>query len=887
MNTREIRETFLRYFASRGHKLVPSSTLIPQNDPTLLFTNAGMVQFKKLFTGEEKADYARACTSQKCVRAGGKHNDLENVGYTARHHTFFEMLGNFSFGDYFKKDAIHFAWELLTKELMLKTDRIWITVFRDDDEAYKIWKDEIKVPSSRIVRMDEKDNFWSMGDTGPCGPCSEIIFDQGEAVKCSNPDCGVGCDCDRYLEIWNLVFMQYNKLQDGSLEPLPRPSIDTGMGLERLSAVLSGVTSNYDIDIFRSIINTLSDILHTGYDRETFAGAALRVIADHLRAAVFLIGDGVFPSNEQRGYVLRRIIRRALRYAFMTGMREPMLYTAVGSVIKLYDDTYTDLGRHEDVIRSTLKDEEARFLTTLERGLSFIDGQLQTLKASGSKVIDGEFAFRLYDTYGFPIDILSDIAKENGVGIDFSVFNRLMDGQKRKAREASKFGKAMDIKDTSLYNEILQTTGPTEFVGYRRLSLKTPVQFIVKNDQPADELQEGEEGILIFKETPFYAESGGQVGDNGMISTGYNKFSVSDTVKPVEGLIAHVGKLEHGHLVKGQNVELAVNKENRQATALHHTATHLLQAALRKTMGTHIAQAGSYVGPLRLRFDFTLNRALTQDELVQIESLVNQWIRENHEVAINFSSLEDAVKEGAMALFDEKYKDVVRVITINKISKELCGGTHIKRTGDIGLFIIYKEMSVSAGVRRIEAVTGQAAYNLIREKFSYLKDLSAVLGSSETDMQVAVNKLKQRIKELEARQSNNKKPLAELSDDIVAKARNLNGIKIVSTVLEDMQAEDMRTLSDILRQKMQSGIGALGSNANQKANIVVFVTKDLTDEYDASEIIKQLAALVDGSGGGRKDFAQAGGPSVDKLETAVEQIKSVKPKVTTRKIVKD
>ncbi len=872
MNTKDIRDTFLGYFVSNGHRLVPSSSLIPQNDPTLLFTNAGMVQFKKIFTGEEKADYTRACTSQKCVRAGGKHNDLENVGYTARHHTFFEMLGNFSFGDYFKKDAIRFAWELLTGQFKLPPGRLWITVFNDDDEAYKIWQNDIKVPSSHIVRMGEKDNFWSMGDTGPCGPCSEIIFDQGETVPCDNPEDGIGSDCDRYLEIWNLVFMQYNKQQDSTLVPLPKPSIDTGMGLERISAVLSGVTSNYDIDIFKSIIAALSDILHIRYDRDKLTGTALRVIADHIRAAVFIINDGVFPSNEQRGYVLRRIIRRALRYAFMVGMREPVLYTSASPIVKLYSDTYTELNAHENIIGSTIKDEETKFLMTLERGLSFIDEHLHTLTSSGSKIIDGEFAFRLYDTYGFPIDILSDIAKENGVGIDYPGFNQLMDGQKRKAREASKFGKAMDIKDTSLYNQIAQTTGPTEFVGYRRLSLKTPVLFIIKNDQLADELKEGEEGILIFKETPFYGESGGQAGDSGMISTGSNKFSVSDTVKPVEGLIAHTGKMEHGHFTKGQNVELAVNKEDRQATALHHTATHLLQAALRKWIGSHIAQAGSYVSPSRLRFDFTHNRALSPEEILQIEATVNQWIRENHEVNITFSSLDDAVKEGAIALFDEKYKDIVRVITIDKISKELCGGTHIKRTGDIGLFVITKESSVSAGVRRIEALTGNVAYRFVRDKMSLLKDISSVLGTSETDIMMGLNKQKQKIKELEKTGPDKTKSLSELANDILSKAVRINGIHIVSAVLDQGTLDDVRALSDTIKQKLQSGIGAIGVNINNKATIIVFVTGNLTGRYDAGKIAKQMAATVDGSGGGRKDFAQAGGPSVDKLSIAVGQI---------------
>ncbi|MCL4558198.1 MAG: alanine--tRNA ligase [Deltaproteobacteria bacterium] len=872
MNTKEIRDTFLRYFASQGHRLVPSSSLVPQNDPTLLFTNAGMVQFKRIFTGEEKADYLRACTSQKCVRAGGKHNDLENVGYTARHHTFFEMLGNFSFGDYFKKDAIRFAWELLTKEFGLPQERLWITTFKDDDEAYRIWNRDIGVPSARIVRMDERDNFWSMGDAGPCGPCSEIIFDQGDTVKCEDPECGVGCGCDRYLEIWNLVFMQYNKQQDGTLVPLPKPSIDTGMGLERISAVISGATSNYDIDIFRGIIESLEGILHVAYEPASFSGTALKVMADHIRAAVFLIGDGVLPSNEQRGYVLRRILRRALRYAFMVGMKEPMLHTAVEAVLRPYSDTYAYLGRHKKVIQSTIKEEEVRFLFTLERGLSFIDERLGTMRSSAATRIDGAFAFKLYDTYGFPIDILSDIAKENGMTVDNDRFNVLMEEQRKKARDASKFGKAMEIKDISLYEQILQAAGPTEFIGYRRLSLKTPIQWIIKDGRHAEELDEGEDGILVFKETPFYAESGGQIGDTGTITAGPSRFLVRDTVRPVEGVIAHIGKVEKGRFTKGQNTELAVDREKRQSTALHHTATHLLQTALRTLIGPNIAQAGSSVGPSRLRFDFTLGRAVTAEELLKVEALVNQWVRENHEVVINFSSLEDAVREGAMALFDEKYKDIVRVVTIDKISKELCGGTHIKRTGDIGLFMIVREASVSAGVRRIEALTGQAAYAFVRERLSSVKELSSALGSSENDVLAAAGRLKQRIKELEAKQANGKNPSEDVSQDILSGAVEVEGIKVVRAVLEGVSIDDMRGMCDILKHKLKTGIGALGSTIEGKATIVVFVTKDLTDRYSASEIIRELAGMVNGSGGGRKDFAQAGGPAVDRLSDAVGQI---------------
>lgn len=872
MNTKEIRDIFLKYFVSNGHKLVPSSSLVPRNDASLLFTNAGMVQFKKIFTGEEKIDYTRACSSQKCVRAGGKHNDLENVGYTKRHHTFFEMLGNFSFGDYFKKKAIQFAWELLIEQFKLPMQNLWFTVFKDDDEAYNVWKNDIHVPSSHIVKMGEKDNFWSMGDTGPCGPCSEIIFDQGESVPCDNPDDGIGSDCDRYLEIWNLVFMQYNKLNNGSLVPLPKPSIDTGMGLERLSAVLCGVKSNYEIDIFKTIIQSLSDLLHVKYEADKLSGTALRVISDHIRAAVFLISDGVFPSNEQRGYVLRRILRRALRYAFMIGMREPKLYNTVDPIIQLYKDTYTELIDHKGIITTTIKDEEDKFLLTLERGLSLIDEYNRKLISSGSRVIDGQFAFKLYDTYGFPVDILSDIAKENGLSVEYDVFNQLMEQQRKKAKEASKFIKTMDIKNVSSYNEIISKIGETTFVGYKRLTLKTDIEFILKDEKLVNELKEGEQGVLVFKETPFYAESGGQVGDQGMILSSSNKFVVLDTVKPYENIIAHVGKVEHGHFAVNQRVELVVNKEIRQATTLNHTATHLLQAALKKIIGSHVAQSGSYVSSTRFRFDFLHNRALTNEELSNVEALVNQWIRENHEVNITFSSLDDAVKEGAIALFDEKYKDIVRVVTIDKISKELCGGTHIKRTGDIGLFIITKESSVSQGVRRIEAITGDVAYKFVKERIALLKEIALTLATSEANILQVLNKQKQLIKERDKADTHKLQSMEELSDEIVSNSISVNGIKVVKRLLDKGTLDDVRRLSDTVKQKLKSGIGALGININNKANIVVFVTNDLTERFDASLIAKQLANIVGGSGGGRKDFAQAGGSMVDNLGIALDKL---------------
>ncbi len=873
MNTKDCRETFLNFFSKLEHKVIQSYPLVPQNDPTLLFTNAGMVPFKKIFTGEEKAGFKRAASSQKCVRAGGKHNDLENVGYTARHHTFFEMLGNFSFGDYFKKQAIEFAWELLIKEFKLNEERLWVTVYKDDDEAYELWNKHIKIPGSRIVRLGEKTNFWSMGDTGPCGPCSEIIFDQGDSIKCDDPGDVVDLECDRYLEIWNLVFMQYNRLDDGNLVPLPSPSIDTGMGLERISAVLAGVYSNYDIDLFKTIISALEDILHVTYKPDTFNGVALRVIADHMRAATFLIGDGVYPSNEQRSYVLRRIIRRALRYAFMIGMRSPLLYTSVDTVISIYRGVYDDLASHSKIIKSTIKDEENRFLTTFERGLTLIDEHIKTMSSSNIKNIDGTFAFRLNDTFGFPIDILSDIAKENGFNIDYETFNMLMDAQKQKARESSNMSKGIDVKDVSVYNKILETTGITEFLGYRRLSLKSRIIHIVKDKQLLSELNEGEEGILIFQETPFYPQAGGQVGDTGIISLSSNEFKVTDTFKPVEGLIAHAGKLEHGRLTVGQEVELLVDKENRKAISIHHTSTHLLQSALRNVIGSHVKQAGSFVDQGRLRFDFTINRGLTDNEILHVESMVNQWIRENQAVNITFSSLEDAVKEGAMALFDEKYKDVVRVITIDKISKELCGGTHLKRTGDIGLFIILKESSVASGVRRIEAVSGDAAYRYVKEKLLALKEAASLLKTPEDDVNNSIKKLQQRIKELEAKQKNDfSKPLSKITDELMKKAVDIKGIKVISGIVEDVTIEDARTLSDMLKGKLQTGVGALGLSINNKANIIVFVTKTLTGRFKASDIAKQLAIMIGGNGGGREDFAQAGGTSVNKLKDAIESL---------------
>ncbi|NTW57768.1 MAG: alanine--tRNA ligase, partial [Nitrospirae bacterium] len=729
MKASELRKLFLDYFAKRGHKVVPSSSLVPKNDPTLLFTNAGMVQFKGVFLGEDPRDYKRAVTSQKCVRAGGKHNDLENVGHTARHHTFFEMLGNFSFGDYFKKEAIEFAWEFLTKEVKLPPDKLWATVYKDDDEAFELWRTAVGIPAERIVRLGEKDNFWSMGDTGPCGPCSEIIIDQGPEMSCGKPGCSVGCDCDRYLEIWNLVFMQYNRDETGKLTPLPKPSIDTGMGLERLSAVCQKVKSNFETDLFQSIIKEIAALAGVPYHRDAQTDISYQVCADHLRAMTFLISDGVLPSNEGRGYVLRRILRRASRYGRLIGINKPFLYRLTGAVVDEMKGAYPDLVDSREHVAKVVLLEEERFATTLESGLALLNETVEKLKAANNVMIPGDVLFKLYDTFGFPLDLVADMARDMNLELDEEGYRKAMQEQRDKARAA--WAGSGEEKVRPVYKEIATGVRRTVFTGYGMLEGTGEIVALIKGDKKVTEVKEDDDVEVILDQTPFYAESGGQVGDRGELLGEASKFHVEDTVKPVEGIFVHRGKVRKGGFKVGDAVLAKVDSSERMDTVRHHTATHILHATLRSVLGEHVKQAGSLVAPDRCRFDFTHYTALSEREKERIEELVNERIIENHAVETAEMDIDQAIATGAMALFDEKYGDKVRVVTVKDVSKELCGGTHAQASGDIGLFKIVSETGIAAGVRRLEILAGRRAYQTVRKEEQNLREISQLLKASD------------------------------------------------------------------------------------------------------------------------------------------------------------
>ncbi|HBA26118.1 MAG TPA: alanine--tRNA ligase, partial [Nitrospinae bacterium] len=736
MTGHEIRKKFLDYFKERGHTIVKSSSLIPSADPTLLFTNAGMVQFKDVFLGGEKRDYKRAVSSQKCVRAGGKHNDLEVVGRTARHHTFFEMLGNFSFGDYFKERAIEYGWEFMTEVVKLPKEKLWITVYKDDDEAFKIWNEKIGIPANKIVRLGEKDNFWSMGDTGPCGPCSEIHIDQGEGIGCGRPECNVECDCDRFMEVWNLVFMQYNRDANGKLTPLPNPSIDTGMGLERLSAVAQKVKSNYDSDLLRPIITYTEGLFEKEYGKDSNMDISFRVIADHSRSMTFLIGDGVMPSNEGRGYVLRRIIRRASRHGRMLGKSEPFLFKTSDVVIDLMKDTYPELLDRREYISKVISTEEERFSNTLDFGMKMLNDMVESLKAKRERLIAGEDAFKLYDTYGFPLDLTEDIAKDSGLAVDSAGFNRAMEVQKERARASWKGSGEEGIK--SIYRDIAHKIKGTQslskpqrdmFIGYDTLESEGTVLLLIKGNDMVKSASEGEQVEIVFDKTPFYGESGGQVGDTGKIWNDDVHIDVTDTKKPLQNLIIHNCIVKKGNIKVGDVITISVSNEKRRATALNHSATHLLHTALRDVLGDHVKQAGSLVAPDRLRFDYTHFSAPNIKELHRVEEIVNQKIRENYPVETSVTGLEEAIKKGATALFGEKYGEEVRIVKMGDYSMELCGGTHVRATGDIGLFKIVHEGSVASGIRRIEALTGEGAYKYVRQEEDSLLEIREVLKS--------------------------------------------------------------------------------------------------------------------------------------------------------------
>ncbi len=865
-STAEIRQAFLDFFHSKGHQVVASSSLVPHNDPTLLFTNAGMNQFKDVFLGLDKRNYSRATTSQRCVRAGGKHNDLENVGYTARHHTFFEMLGNFSFGDYFKHDAIQFAWELLTSEkwFALPKERLWVTVYESDDEAYEIWEKEVGIPRERIIRIGDNkgapyasDNFWQMGDTGPCGPCTEIFYDHGDHIW-GGPPGSPEEDGDRYIEIWNIVFMQFNRQADGMMEPLPKPSVDTGMGLERIAAVLQHVNSNYDIDLFRTLIQAVAKV--TG--ATDLSNKSLRVIADHIRSCAFLIADGVMPSNENRGYVLRRIIRRAVRHGNMLGAKETFFYKLVGPLIDVMGSAGEDLKRQQAQVEQVLKTEEEQFARTLERGLALLDEELA--KLSGD-TLDGETAFRLYDTYGFPVDLTADVCRERNIKVDEAGFEAAMEEQRRRAREASGFG--------ADYNAMIRVDSASEFKGYDHLELNGKVTALFVDGKAVDAINAGQEAVVVLDQTPFYAESGGQVGDKGELKGANFSFAVEDTQKYGQA-IGHIGKLAAGSLKVGDTVQADVDKARRARIRLNHSATHLMHAALRQVLGTHVSQKGSLVNDKVLRFDFSHNEAMKPEEIRAVEDLVNAQIRRNLPIETNIMDLEAAKAKGAMALFGEKYDERVRVLSMGDFSTELCGGTHASRTGDIGLSRIISESGTAAGVRRIEAVTGEGAIATVHADSDRLSEVAHLLKGDSNNLADKVRSVLERTRQLEKElQQLKEQAAAQESANLSSKAIDVNGVKLLVSELSGVEPKMLRTMVDDLKNQLGSTIIVLATVAEGKVSLIAGVSKDVTDRVKAGELIGMVAQQVGGKGGGRPDMAQAGGTDAAALPAALASVK--------------
>jgi len=868
MTGNEIRRQFLEYFEKHNHKIVRSSSLVPQDDPTLLFTNAGMVQFKRTFLGEEKRTYVRATSSQKCVRAGGKHNDLENVGYTARHHTFFEMLGNFSFGDYFKEKAIEFAWDLLINGYGLPEEKLIVSVFLDDDEAYEIWNKNIGVPEDRIVRFGEKDNFWSMGDTGPCGPCSEILMDRGEEFACDRPDCSAGCECDRYLEIWNLVFMQFNRDASGKMTPLPKPSIDTGMGLERIVSIIQDVPTNYETDLIIPIINKTESLSEKRLGDSSEDDIAMKVIADHSRAAAFLIGDGILPSNDGRGYVLRRIIRRAIRYGRHIGLVKPFLHKTASVVFDIMKPVYPELSKADAFITNVIKNEEVRFSDTLDNGLKLLNDTLSDIKAKGQKEISGQLIFKLYDTYGFPLDIVRDVVRDKNISLDIQGFNNAMEGQRAKSRSIAAFSEISDA-----YKKLSAKGIKPEFVGYDKLSCNAKVLVIVEDGNEVQKASSGTEIEVVTDFTPFYAESGGQVGDKGKITGPNHEMDVSYTIKDPTGLIIHKGKIISGNIKKEDNVILTVDKNERDAIACNHTATHILHSILRRILGDHVKQAGSLVAPDRLRFDFTHFSQVDTDTLDKIETLVNKRIRRNVSVQIEEMDAENALKSGAIALFEEKYGERVRVVSLADFSKELCGGIHTKDTGHIGLFKIIGESSVASGVRRIEALTGDAALTYTQKASNILRNTARLIKEKPETLTQRVEKILADYKYLEKEVERLKTQMASRSTDrIEDDIKSINNIKVIAKKVSVDNPAALRDLADKFKEKIKSGIVVLGCNTGPKVLLITVVTKDLVDRFHAGNIVKQVAEIVGGGGGGRPDMAQAGGTKPELLDKAIDKV---------------
>ncbi|NBZ77199.1 alanine--tRNA ligase [Klebsiella quasivariicola] len=865
-STAEIRQAFLDFFHSKGHQVVASSSLVPHNDPTLLFTNAGMNQFKDVFLGLDKRNYSRATTAQRCVRAGGKHNDLENVGYTARHHTFFEMLGNFSFGDYFKQDAIKYAWELLTGEnwFALPKEKLWVTVYESDDEAFDIWANEVGVPRERIIRIGDNkgapfasDNFWQMGDTGPCGPCTEIFFDHGDHIW-GGPPGSPEEDGDRYIEIWNIVFMQFNRQADGTMEPLPKPSVDTGMGLERISAVLQHVNSNYEIDLFRDLIASVAKV--TG--AIDLSNKSLRVIADHIRSCAFLIADGVIPSNENRGYVLRRIIRRAIRHGNMLGAKDTFFWKLVAPLIDVMGSAGEELKQQQAQVEQVLKTEEEQFARTLERGLALLDEELDKLKGD---TLDGETAFRLYDTYGFPVDLTADVCRERNIKVDEAGFEAAMEEQRRRARESSGFG--------ADYNAMIRVDGASEFKGYDHLELNGNVTALFVDGKAVDSVSAGQEAVVILDQTPFYAESGGQVGDKGELKGAGFSFAVSDTQKYGQA-IGHIGKVASGTLKVGDAVQADVDEARRQRIRLNHSATHLMHAALRQVLGTHVAQKGSLVNDKALRFDFSHFEAMKPEEIRAVEDLVNAQIRRNLAIETNIMDIDAARASGAMALFGEKYDDRVRVLQMGDFSTELCGGTHAARTGDIGLFRITSESGTAAGVRRIEAVTGEGAMAILHAQSDQLSDIAQLLKGDSHNLGEKVRAALERTRQLEKElQQLKEQAAAQESANLSSKAEEINGVKLLVSELAGVEPKMLRTMVDDLKNQLGSTIVVLATVADGKVSLIAGVSKDVTDRVKAGELVGMVAQQVGGKGGGRPDMAQAGGTDASALPAALASVK--------------
>ncbi|CRL65862.1 alanine--tRNA ligase [Proteus mirabilis] len=864
-STAEIRQAFLDFFHTKGHQIVPSSSLVPNNDPTLLFTNAGMNQFKDVFLGLDNRPYSRATTAQRCVRAGGKHNDLENVGYTARHHTFFEMLGNFSFGDYFKHDAINFAWELLTSKewFNLPKERLWVTVYATDDEAYDIWNKEIGIPAERIIRIGDNkgapfasDNFWQMGDTGPCGPCTEIFYDHGDHIW-GGPPGSPEEDGDRYIEIWNIVFMQFNRQSDGTMDPLPKPSVDTGMGLERITAVLQHVNSNYDIDLFRSLIKSVAQVTNA----TDLENKSLRVIADHIRSCSFLICDGVIPSNEGRGYVLRRIIRRAVRHGYMLGAKDTFFYKLVAPLIEVMAEAGEELKRQQAIVEKVLKTEEEQFARTLERGLQLLDEELAQLT---DDVLPGETAFRLYDTYGFPLDLTADVCRERNIKVDEKGFEVAMEEQRKRARESSGFG--------TDYNSLIKVDSRSDFSGYEHNEQQGTITAIFHNGQSVTELKAGEEGIIFLNKTAFYAESGGQVGDKGVLTGKDSQFEVTDTQKYGKA-IGHIGKVNVGSFIVNHKINANIDIARRDAIRLNHSATHLLHAALRQVLGTHVTQKGSLVNDKYLRFDFSHFEAVKPEQLREIEDIVNAQIRLNSPIVTELMDLEDAKEKGAMALFGEKYDERVRVLTMGDFSTELCGGTHASRTGDIGLFRIISESGTAAGIRRIEAITGITAIESVHEQSDLISLVAQVLKSDGTNLVERIKTVQEKYRLLEKElQQLKDQQAAQESSSLGGQAKNVKGIKLLVRELNGVEPKMLRTMVDDLKNQLGSAIIVLSTISDGKVSLIVGVTKDLTAKVKAGELISFVAQQIGGKGGGRPDMAQAGGTDIDALPAALASV---------------